>query len=45
MAKKELEYIVEGIAYDKEHHAEMAVLTNGRRFHINFQPTDLREPG
>jgi hypothetical protein len=45
MAKKEPEYIVEGIAYDREHHVEMAVLTNGRRFHIDFRPTDLREPG
>jgi hypothetical protein len=45
MIKEEAEYVVEGIAFDREHHVEMAVLTNGRRFQIDFRPTDLREPG
>jgi hypothetical protein len=42
MIKEEAEYVVGGIAFDRE---QMAVLTNGRRFHIDFRPTDLREPG
>ena len=45
MTENQPEYIVEGITFDDEHHLEMAVLTNGRRFHIDFRPTDLRPLG
>jgi hypothetical protein len=39
------EYIVEEITLDRDNKVETAVLANGRRFHIEFGPFDLREPG
>lgn len=38
-------YIREAVSFDNDTHVEMAVLVNGRRFHIDFRPADLREPG
>ena len=46
MAEEELpEYRIEEVTFNDEPHVEMAVLTNGIRFHIDFRQKDLREPG
>ena len=39
------QYTISDVALNGEKGAEIGVFTNGRRFHIEFWPIDLREPG
>jgi tRNA A-37 threonylcarbamoyl transferase component Bud32 len=38
-------YTVESVSFNDEPHVEMGVRVNGRRFHIDCRPSDLRKPG
>jgi Lipopolysaccharide kinase (Kdo/WaaP) family len=39
------QYTISDVALNGEKGAEIGVFTNGRRFHIEFLPIDLRQPG
>jgi hypothetical protein len=44
-AEEPPQYIVSDVSLDGENRAEMGVSVNGKRYHIDFKPMDLREPG